>query len=177
MKNRKLILALFAGVCLIQWAVLGGDVLTRENIQTVGVKHLFKCQGYDPVDVFRGNYIALRFDIENDPFIPDEYDSTRYSREYFVTFRVDSLGYSKLDAVTIQQPSTDDYLKMEASYYGVDNSRIEVPFKKYFVNEDKAEEIERQYQEATRANSNVETYLEVYIHEGKFAVGELVFKP
>lgn len=177
MKNRKLILALFAGVCLIQWAVLGGDVITRENIQSVGVKHLFKCEGYDPVDVFRGNYIALRFDIEDDSFVPDVYDSTGYRGGYFVTFSLDSLGYSKISTVTIGQPSTDDYLKMDAYYYPERGSRMEVPFNKYFVNEDKAEEIERQYREATRANSNVETYLEVYVHKGKFVVGELVFKP
>ncbi len=69
--NRSLRLALFVVVALVQLAVAGGAIVKSELALRTGEAFRFRIQPVDPVDAFRGRYVAIRFAVERAPATDD----------------------------------------------------------------------------------------------------------
>lgn len=62
--NRNLLLALLVVLAAAQLAVPASMIVQRETVLTQGRVYKFKTAPVDPVDAFRGRYVALRFEEE-----------------------------------------------------------------------------------------------------------------
>ena len=58
---KKMIMVLFAVMCLAQWIVPGKMVYDSENTIAEGTLYKFKTAPIDPSDPMRGKYITLKF--------------------------------------------------------------------------------------------------------------------
>ncbi|MBD3853743.1 MAG: GDYXXLXY domain-containing protein [Acidobacteria bacterium] len=74
--GQRLRLALFTVVALVQLTVAGGAIVRSELALRTGEAFRFRIQPVDPVDAFRGRYVAIRFAIAN----PNPVPLTRPSR-------------------------------------------------------------------------------------------------
>ncbi|MDM5214295.1 GDYXXLXY domain-containing protein [Peribacillus sp. NJ4] len=125
------------------WTTMTGDVI---KIKTAPV---------DPTDLFRGSYVALKYEIESvkpsqvDDSIKTEFN-TRNMGDYkkvYVRLKQNSDGLYDVDYVTKEKPTKGVYLKGELEIpYELQNPetlQIRYGLDNYFASEEKAKEIEK----------------------------------
>ena len=71
--------AVLTAVCVAQLAIPAWMLVSRERVLAEGEPHRFECAPVDPVDVFRGRYVALGF-TENPVKVPEEWPHSSYGR-------------------------------------------------------------------------------------------------
>ena len=69
--NSRLRFVLFVVVGLVQLAVAGGAIVKSELALRTGEAFRFRIQPVDPVDAFRGRYVAIRFAVDRAPVADD----------------------------------------------------------------------------------------------------------
>ncbi|HMW40159.1 MAG: GDYXXLXY domain-containing protein [Saprospiraceae bacterium] len=164
-------LGVFIAVALIQLAVPAWMIVRQEIILTNGTVYRFKTAPVDPYDAFRGRYIALNFESSNVKVqTPSLWNS---GDRAFAAIAVDSLGFAYIQSLSKEQPGdSESYVSVMVQYpLPEDTSRlaVQLPFNKFFVEESKAPQIEKLYNEM-RMDSSKNTYAEVSIRAGKFAL-------
>ncbi|MCG8310671.1 MAG: GDYXXLXY domain-containing protein [Cytophagales bacterium] len=176
MKNKSVLLGLFILVAVAQIYVPASMIMEREDVLKKGKLWKFKTRPIDPNDPMRGKYITLAY--ENNVYkIPG--DSTFFSgQEVFVVLKEDENGYSTIDKVEIDRPPADaEYVKAEIWYvnYYEDTARISIryPFDRFYMEEYKAPEAERLYNEFSRDSTTV-TYAVVKIKDGEAVLEDVV---
>ncbi|MFY0779417.1 GDYXXLXY domain-containing protein [Peribacillus simplex] len=125
------------------WTTMTGDVI---KIKTAPV---------DPTDLFRGSYVALKYEIESvkpsqvDDSIKTEFN-TRNMGDYkkvYVRLKQNSDGLYDVDYVTKEKPTKGVYLKGELEIpYELQNPetlQIRYGLDNYFASEEKAKEMEK----------------------------------
>ncbi len=171
MKSIQNNLGLFVAVALIQLAVPTWMIFKQETILNQGTIYRFKTAPVDPYDAFRGRYIALNFEsnnvaVEN----PSQWDA---GEKVFAIVESDHTGFAFIKSLSKEQPGDNEsYVSVTVQYpLSEDSSRlvVQLPFNKFFVEESKAPQIEKLYSEM-RMDSSKNTYAEVSIHSGKFAL-------
>lgn len=136
MNNKKKFLLLVA-IFLIQLFCISYISISYEITALTGKEYQFKIEGYDPVDPFRGRYLA--YTISTDKVI-DELGE--YAGKCYITIGIDEKGYAYLDRAFAQRPQGKDYIVVRRYRYG----GYDIPFTRYYVNEDKALEAEELFQ-------------------------------
>lgn len=120
-------------------------IFTSERVLVSGKAFRFKTVPYDPNDAFRGKYVALDFYAKNlDETVEYHGDFTSKKMVYALLIE-DSSGFAKVVRIQEQRPDFGYYVKVKLSYYYLKVARIEFPFNKFFLPEDKAEEAEDFY--------------------------------
>jgi len=120
----------------------------------------------DPHDFLRGNYLVINFPSNV------RLDSTENfgpgDRELYVMVERDSLGYAHFVRGVKNKPSTSNYFMAKASFgsHADRTAWIDVPFDKYFINEDNALLAERVYWREIR-DTATNLYVEVSIRDGE----------
>src|SRR5688572_32254351 len=144
---KKIIIPLFAIMCLAQWIVPGKMVYDSENTISAGTLYKFKTAPIDPSDPFRGKYITLSFQ-ENFVNFTDSAEWQR-GQEIFVTFTTDSAGFAVADEVYHTIPESESYLQTMVDYvdhYGDDRKVwYKLPFDRFYLEESKASQAEQLY--------------------------------
>jgi uncharacterized membrane-anchored protein len=146
MNTRRLRIVLFALVAVVQLAVAGGAIIRSELTLRTGEVFRFRIQPVDPVDAFRGRYVAIRFALDRAP-APDGLELGRRQR-VFVPLRRDSDGFDDFGAATLDRPASDAYLRLTSGGVypdedGVGRVWLSLPFDRYYMDEDLAPEAER----------------------------------
>ena len=164
-------LGVFIAVALIQLDVPAWMIVRQEIILTNGTVYRFKTAPVDPYDAFRGRYIALNFESSNVKVqTPSLWNS---GDRAFAAIAVVSLGFAYIQSLSKEQPGDSaSYVSVMVQYpLPEDTSRlaVQLPFNKFFVEESKAPQIEKLYNEM-RMDSSKNTYAEVSIRAGKFAL-------
>jgi uncharacterized membrane-anchored protein len=145
--NSKLLRsALFAIVALVQLAVAGGAIYKSELALRTGETYLFRIQPVDPVDAFRGRYVAIRFAVDRAP-VTDDFE-VRRRRHVFVPIEIDDDGYATLGRASPDPPQAGAYLRLRAGHVALDDDGIRhvwvtMPFGRFYMDEDLAPEAER----------------------------------
>jgi len=158
-------LILFGLVAFAQLAVPGSLIWKREHTLRQGNVWKFRTAPVDPVDVFRGRYVALRFDIETQEISPPP--NSNYSDKVFVTLKANAEGFAEIDQVFATKPAGDDF--MEAHLSG---KTIAMPFDKYWVTERDAPAAESAYRNLSR-RGNQKAYVSVRVFRGDAAIEQL----
>jgi len=144
--NSKLRLALFVIVALVQLAVAGGAIYRSEIALRTGESFRFRIQPVDPVDAFRGRYVAIRFAVDRAP-VTDDFE-VRRGRHVFVPVEVDEDGYAALGWAALDPPPSGAYLRLRAGFVAPDDEGkrhvwVSMPFARFYMDEDLAPEAER----------------------------------
>lgn len=144
--NSKLRLVLFVIVAFVQLAVAGGAIYTSELALRTGQAYRFRIQPVDPVDAFRGRYVAIRFAIDRAP-VADDFELRR-GKHVFVPIEVDADGYAVLGVAELDPPPRGAYLRLRAGVVAPDDEGnrhvwVSMPFGRFYMDEDLAPEAER----------------------------------
>jgi uncharacterized membrane-anchored protein len=159
---KTLRLVLFIVVALIQLGVPASGIWKRQ--QTLGHGRLwkFRTAPVDPVDAFRGRYIALRFEAEQ--LGPDQ---TGVGKRY-VALREDTDGFAQIENISAEPLKGDNVILTTGRYY----SRINFPFDRYWVTEKDAVAADKAYAENSRGDKK-NAYVTVRVRDGDAAIEEL----
>lgn len=172
---KKMIMVLFAVMCLAQWIVPGKMVYDSENTIAEGTLYKFKTAPVDPSDPMRGKYITLNFQENFLPFT----DSAEWQRgdQIFVTFTTDSAGFAVPEAVYHTKPEVESYLEtfVEHINHYKDDHEVwyKLPFDRFYVEESKAEQAEQLYWKAQRDSAQV-AYALVSISQGQAVLHDVI---
>ena len=126
------------------WTTMTGDVI---KIKTAPV---------DPTDLFRGSYVALKYEIESvEPSQIDDSIKTEFTtrnmgdfKKVYVRLKQNEDGLYVVDYVTKEKPGKGVYLKGELEIpYDLQNAetiQIRYGLDNYFASEEKAKEMEKE---------------------------------
>lgn len=126
MKSWRIIIFIF--VALAELAVPASLIWKRERTLRYGSVWKFRTAPVDPVDVFRGRYVALQFEEEAREITPPA-NPTELQTVY-VTLRQIPEGFAEIDQITTSRPPREDFI--EAQLRG---KTVSLPFDKYWVTE------------------------------------------
>jgi uncharacterized membrane-anchored protein len=158
-------LVVFVLVAFAQLSVPASLIWKREQTLRHGSVWKFRTAPVDPVDVFRGRYIALHFEIETEEISPPE--NTRSGQTVFVTLKTNADGFAEIDQVSTTKPAVNDF--MEAQLLG---KTIALPFDKYWVTERDAPAAEAAYRAQSRRDKK-NAFVSVRVFRGDAAIEQL----
>jgi uncharacterized membrane-anchored protein len=158
-------LFVFGLVGLAQLAVPASLIWKREQTLRHGSVWKFRTAPVDPVDAFRGRYVALQFDVETQEISPPP--SADSGQTIFVTVRQNAEGFVEIDQVLARPPTGDDFI--EAKLAG---KTVSLPFDKYWVNERDAPAAEAAYLAQSRRDKR-NAFVTVRVFRGDAALEQL----
>jgi len=139
---------LFILVIIAQLAVPANMIYEQEDTLIDGTAYKFKTRPIDPSDPFRGKYIVLNYEMDS---FDIELDDWERNTDLYVYLKNDENGFAQVKTVS-QAPleNTDDYVK--AKSYGYYNGTInfDLPFNRFYMNENKAYDAEVSVRKAQR---------------------------
>lgn len=144
--SRTLRFGLFVAVALVQLAVAGGAIVKSELALRTGEAFRFRIQPVDPVDAFRGRYVAIRFAVDRAPAADDL--EVKPGKQVFLPLEKDGDGYAFLGLASAEKPTSGQYLRLRAGgiYPDEDGNRfvwVSMPFRRYYMDENRAPEAGR----------------------------------
>lgn len=176
MKANKWYLIGFIGMVLLQWLVPGRMILQSEGDLDKGTQYKFLVSPVDPNDPFRGKYLTLNYRANT---VQGEFlESYGKGSPVFVSIREDASGFAEAYRVSHLKPEdTSDFTEARVTgiqpFEGGTKITFSYPFRKYYVNEKKASEIEKAFQQAAGEN-DFDTYAVVRVRNGRGLLEDLV---
>ena len=163
MKSWRLVI--FLVLALAQLAVPASLIWKRERTLRQGSVWKFRTAPVDPVDAFRGRYVALEFDAESHEVTPPA--NAEYGQTVFVTMRRDPEGFAEIDQVNSSPPAGDDFIEAELR-----GKIVSLPFDKYWVTERDAPAAEAAYFAQSRRDKR-NAFVTVRVFRGDAALEQL----
>ena len=155
---------------IVLFAIPISTIVINSDTLKDGTEFLFKVEAYDPYDIFRGNYLNIRFEEDTATYIPAsnhfEEDIEYRKNECFVTIKKNKDGFAYFDTASLTKPTnTSDYYKTTGYYRNYENLyEIDTPTR-YYMNENKSEKAEQLYRQNL---DNV--YVKVRVKNGKMVL-------
>jgi uncharacterized membrane-anchored protein len=175
MRNKKLILAAFILVALVQLYVPAQMIFEREQILAKGTEFKFETAPIDPNDPFRGKYVNLQYKnkvIE----IQNEADWLN-GEDIYVILAKDNNGFAKIQSVSKTKPSDEfSFVKAKVSFVSDDGSQqltVYYPFDRFYMEESKAVEAEHVYNRSL-PDTNQRAYALVKIKDGEAVLKDVL---
>ncbi|MFO7818832.1 MAG: GDYXXLXY domain-containing protein [Halanaerobacter sp.] len=170
--HQKFIIGLFILLAVIQLAVPGVMIAKRELTLKNGEEFKFITAPVDPYDAFRGRYVSLNFSQSQIPLSQDlEIERNQW---VYAHLKKDKAGFAKIHKITLDPPAKEDYLKVKVRY--IDKRReevnLELPFDRYYLEEDVAKVAEKYYQQLSR-REEIASYVVVRVDSGFGVLEEL----
>lgn len=135
---------------LMAFGVPASMVFEQEQIRSDGVAVKIRTRPIDPYDPFRGRYVRLGFDVSKVP-LANDIDQVRAGERVHLSLAVDEEGYGVFGAAHLEEPPDGLYVTCRVSYTAGDGMVfVNLPFDRYYMNEEIAPEAERLYLEANR---------------------------
>lgn len=173
MKNARLLFWLLLGLALL--AVPISMILKKEAALSQGTTVLLRLAPVDPYDPFRGRFMRLNFEIETlaNP-LSDALNKQDAQAPLYARIKLDAAGFGQVTGVQLEEPSSGLYLRVKRGWR---DDRIQVPFNRYYMNEDKAPRIEAEARsliaEAQKEGRPNPVYAVVNVHKGEGVLLEL----
>ena len=172
--SRKLRLVIFGVVALVQLAVAGGAIVRSELALRTGEAFRFRIRPVDPVDAFRGRYVAIRFAIDRAPVADDL--ELRHKKRVFAPIEIDADGFAILGQADVDPPADGPYLRLRATgiYPDEEGNRfvwVLMPFGRYYMDEDLAPKAGRAVWGGRRGQR--EAFVSIRIRNGVGVIEEL----
>jgi uncharacterized membrane-anchored protein len=168
--KQSLVLA-FAGLALIQLAVPLFMVAQREATLKKGRAYRFRTAPVDPADAFRGRYVQLSFEARRTG-LPNR-GKYEYRQKLYAQLGEDPEGFARITALSTARPGTGDYVRVRMSYtWNGTNVEVQLPFDRYYMNEDKAPRAEAVAREHSRQGAR-DAFATVRVRGSSAALEEL----
>jgi uncharacterized membrane-anchored protein len=155
----------FGLVAFTQLAVPGSLIWKREHTLRQGHIWKFRTAPVDPIDAFRGRYVALNFEIESQEIIPPP--NLGYRQAVFVTLRQNGEDFAEIDQVSTSKPVGDDFFEAQLT-----GKTVSMPFDKYWVTERDAPAAETAYRNLSRRGQQ-NAFVTVRVFRGDAAIEQL----
>lgn len=163
MKSARLIL--FGVVALAQLAVPASLIWKREQTLRHGSVWRFRTAPVDPVDAFRGRYVALEFEVEGVEIVPPP--NANFDDPVFVTLRQSQDGFAEIDQVLSTRPPGEAFIEAQLA-----GKTITLPFDKYWVTERDAPAADAAYRALSRRDKR-SAFVTVRVFRGDAALEQL----
>lgn len=166
----KSLLILFGIAVLLQLAVPASMIVQRERVLAHGQAFKFRTAPVDPYDAFRGRFVALGFD-QNSVEVPADHDFAR-GQTVHALLAEDADGFTTFTEIRRLRPAAEPYLTAKIQYVSGNNARLQLPFDRFYMDENEAPQAERVYrQNSVRSNRNA--YVQVRIEKGFGVIEDL----
>ena len=154
-------------VFLAQLGVLAGMIAIHERALRKGSVYRVRCAPRDPVDLFRGRYLAITLA----PLHGSRENYKPALDKGYAHITKDADGFMQVGRIDAVPPSTGDYIEGRVQWWarGEKVVQFHLPFDRFYVPEDKALAIE----EAFRVSPE-NSYLVLRVYRGFAAVEKLV---
>jgi uncharacterized membrane-anchored protein len=129
----------------------------------------------DPVNPFKGRYVALNF-AENS-YRAVKGHGLSYGQKIYLEFGTNDSGYAKIKSLRKRVPAGTDYIEAKVDYindWGADSVavvHIKYPFGEYYTEESRAPRIENLYLDSTMRPEL--TYALVKVYKGNCVIENL----
>jgi uncharacterized membrane-anchored protein len=163
MKHWRLIV--FVLVALAQLAAPGSLIWKRETTLRKGSVWKFRTAPVDPVDAFRGRYVALQFEVETQELTRPA--NAENEQTFFVTLKQGADGFAEIDQVSGTAPARDDFMVAQ-----LNGNKVALPFDKYWVTERDAPAAEAAYFAQSRRDKR-NAFVTVRVFRGDAAIEQL----
>lgn len=139
--NKKI----FIGIGIFWLLIIFGFVAVKEFTLQTGEDILLKTRPVDPRDLFRGDYVILRYDIGILNLDTLETDSTDFDDgdNIYVILRIED-GYGVVSGIFMDAPEDGLFIKGTVTHVGDDKLDIEYGIESYFVPEGEGMDIQQQ---------------------------------
>lgn len=155
---------------LLQLAVPAGMIAGREMTLRHGQQFRFRTAPVDPYDPFRGRYVALNLDASRAPH--PEGMKLKRNQKVFALLSVDEAGFAFCSDIVAERPSRGDYLTARVTWWNEGKVNLQLPFDRYYADENLAPEIERAYRAHSRRGKQ-EAFITVRVRNGRGVLEEL----
>jgi uncharacterized membrane-anchored protein len=155
---------------LVQLAVPASMILGREMTLRDGQQFRFRTAPVDPYDPFRGRFVALNLDAASVPLPKDM--KLKYRQKVLVRLAVDEAGFAYCRDIVSKPTQEGTYLTARVQSWNKKTVRLQLPFDRYYAEEDLAPEIERAYRAHSR-RSKQEAFITVRVRDGHGVLEEL----
>jgi len=170
--NRRITVVLLFMVCLVQLGVPAAMIARKEIARRNGESFRFRCAPVDPVDPFRGRYVALSFEAER--FVGPVGWEPRSGQTAFASIEVDDDGFARVAALLERRPEGGPFVKCRIVWSAPgDEVVLALPFSRYYMEESKARSAERLYRESVSSSETSDTWAEIAILDGYAVLREL----
>jgi len=167
--KKRLLIALFIIAAITQFAIPLSMICKYEKVLRKGEVFRFETAPVDPSDPFRGKYVTLR--IKNDS-VNNPGGLFKHGDKVFLTIENREDGFAYFSKASKERPETSNYYKTRCEWEDIQGIRVKINFDRYYMNEDKAPEAERRYNDAIR-NSKNKSWVSVRILDGTAVIEDL----
>lgn len=166
-----LLIVLFA----IQLAIPGYMIFEQNQILSEGTAYKFKTRPIDPYDPFRGRYVTLAFEANQDAIAVVDGAEIESDQWVYALLGKDVEGYAVLKGLTDVKPEPgQDYLHLETYYRSYEGGfQVKLPFDRYYASEENAPKIESAVWRRQRDEVE-DVYAKVRVYKGKGTIEELM---
>jgi uncharacterized membrane-anchored protein len=163
MRNKR---ALWVALLVLGILAIPLYVVISNELKLADQDHVFKfkCEARDPIDIMRGRYIRLTFNNT----IEDSLSALQtfpQGQKVFVTVGRDKNGWGVFKSISDKMPDHPFYFETRILYSWRNINQFDIPFDKFFMNEEDAPKAEKAYTEGVFL-TNAEIYAEVTIKNG-----------
>jgi len=131
----------FVVVGIFWMIILGGFIITKEFIVQTGTEILLKTEPVDPRDLFRGDYVVLRYEISR---INHVYANNIKEGDWvYVILSLDANNVAHVLNVSKRPPRNGVFIKGRVINRNADSIDVEYGIESYFISEGSGHEIER----------------------------------
>lgn len=174
MSTRKVILIGFAFLVAAQLAVPAWMIAEREWVLQKGQVFKFRTRPVDPVDAFRGHYVALR--LEPETVHVSDVGLWRYHQKAFAVLDTDTNGFAIVKRLERVKPPNEPAVLVHTRWFNDKTREAHLDWtglNRYYMEEEKAPDAENAYRHhVTRTNTTC--YVTIRVH-GAHAVVENLF--
>ncbi|WP_394759809.1 GDYXXLXY domain-containing protein [Flavobacterium sp.] len=176
MKNKKTILIIFLLVVIVQLFVPFQMIWKQEDTLNTGKIVKFQCEPIDPNDPFRGKYITLSFK-EREITVQNSKDWNS-NETIFAKIITSKEGFAKIKSISKTEPTDDStYIKLKIDYVSNYNNEnkifLNLPFNRFYMNENKAENAEQVYAETIIDTTKI-AYAEIAVKKGNTVIKDVL---
>lgn len=172
MMPARLAWLLLAIAIALQWAVPASLAVRSEYVLRSGARYYLHTAPVDPIDAFRGRYVALRF-ADVDVALPADANwwvGTRVA----VPLSVGADHFVRFGMPSLSPPASGDYLYAKiASVSANHHATLQLPFDRYYLNEQAAPAAERAYRAANGRDAAKRAYVSIRVRGGSAVLEQL----
>jgi len=154
---------IFILMVVMQLSIFLGLVYEKNSVLKKGREYTFEVSYYDPYDFMRGNYLRLSL---NQRELKKE-GSAEYRDERGYLTIDEKEGRAQITSFQKRKPRKGDYIKGKINYTYKDKHYIDNPFKRYYVEESVAAQMEERLRKAEKAQ------LKVRVYKGKYVIDSI----
>jgi len=170
-------IVLFGVMVIAQWALPWWTIRDSERVLRDGKAFMFRTAPIDPHDPFRGDYVTLRFDLEDQDVRHEHGPNTIGDMVYVVL--VETNEVAAIDRVLPEPPAEGiSYLMCEVAYSPYSDSavfRIDLPFDRFYLEEGSGRRTEELISErVAETGPQLPAYALVRVLDGQGVIEDLI---